>query len=331
MSDDVLKEFSGLTNDQAYVNIFSKRMMKPVPNRPAEFLGCDQRIDMLPSIQKLVATLPENAQILDVGAGAGDDVDFALKNAPKGTTINIEEPNPDLIKAYLEKLKKYPHLKVGAVYEGPLQDFYRGCKKVAALQKPQDLVLAIHMIYHLTDFMKAKIDPEIDLVDAISFLYGRLAMGGSIYIVYADLSDTKEGMADCGIAEKYFRYRYPQECYANNLVAIYAARNSLLGSNGTIEKHLVQRHPNTKPKLHSEKKKSHFFGKTIEDIAVLAMATELCPSDNQRFDLAKLKFCLDYVAKNPQHIGLEKEERDVPQKGYWRANEPQVIAIITKQ
>ena len=137
MNETVLKEFQNLTNAQAYVHIFSKRMMKPIPKHPGEFLGTDQRSDMLPYIQRLVLTLPKNAEVFDVGAGAGDVVEFALKDAPSGTRVNIEEPNRDLIKAYSEKLKHYPNLKPGIAYEGFLQDYYTGKKRALLPKQPQ--------------------------------------------------------------------------------------------------------------------------------------------------------------------------------------------------
>lgn len=86
---EVLDEFQDLTNEEAYVHVFSQRMMKPIPNRNAEYYGCDQRIDMLPFLKRLVDKLPENGQVFDVGAGSGDVVDFALQNAPKNTVINV--------------------------------------------------------------------------------------------------------------------------------------------------------------------------------------------------------------------------------------------------
>ena len=44
MFEKVLGEFTGLTNTPAYVKIFSRRMMRPVPNKIGEFFGIDQRI-----------------------------------------------------------------------------------------------------------------------------------------------------------------------------------------------------------------------------------------------------------------------------------------------
>lgn len=326
---DVLEEFRELTNEEAYVHVFSQRMMKPVPNRKAEYYGCDQRIDMLPFLKTLVDKLPENGQVFDVGAGSGDVVDFALQSAPKNTVINIEEPNSILIQNYLKTLKRYPHLRTGIAYDGIIQNYYRGKTVKQYPAKPQDLILAIHMIYHLTDFTIPQIDPEGDIIDAISFLYGLLAPGGSLFIVYADLLDYANSKAACGLAEVFFREKYPKDYFANNLVSIYKARNQLLGPDGTIEKHLKKRFPNTKPKLKSERRKTHFFGESVADIGVLCLATELCSSDKDKFNLEKLQFCLDYVSRYPESIGLEKETGNIPQKGYWRANEPQVIATLT--
>jgi hypothetical protein len=331
MFENVLEEFTGLTNALAYVKIFSRRMMKPVPNKIGEFFGTDQRVDMLPFLQKQVAAIPTNGQVFDVGAGAGDVVDYALKNVPKGTVVNIEDPNPMMVRSYLNKLKKYVNLKVGTVYEGPIQDYYQGQRLGVFPQQPQNLVLAIHMIYHLTEFTDPVIDAEIDLIEALSFLYGLLAPRGAIFIVYADLLDGPQGEATCGMGEKFFRYKYPKEPFADNLISIYKARNQLLGPNGSITKYLTQRYPETHPKLQSEWRKCHFFGESIEDIAVLALAAELCPSNQEPFDLSKLQFCLEYVLRYPERIGLQKEERNVPQKGMWRSNEPQVIATITKE
>ena len=73
-----------------------------------------------------------------------------------------------------------------------------------------------------------------------------------------------------------------------------------------------------------------FFWRIHSGYSCLALATELCSSNTHIFDLEKLKFCLDFVAKYPQSIGLQKETRNIPQKGHWMANEPHVITMIQK-
>ncbi len=319
-----LAEFKSLTNEESFARAF-QRIVEPIPGNPLEFYGSDQRIDLAPVLSKLVAKLPPNATVFDVGAGTGDVVDYALKNAPSGTTIHLEEPNPLLIKDYLQKLEKYPHLKKGSVYTGYLQDYYT--KNASPPEKPLDLILAIHMIYHLTDFTAPSIDPEKDLIDALSFLYGRLAVGGSIFIVYAS---NPEGRAIENLSEEYFRSAHPRQPYADNLNAIYMARNKLLGPKGSIAAALAERFPHTKPTLHSELRSTHFYARSIADMAVIALAGELCPSDSELFDLSKIRFCWDRLIEHPERYGLRKETRAVSQKGLWRADEPQVIAMITK-
>lgn len=325
----ILNEFATLTNEQAYVNIFAQRMMQPVPGSNSEFYGCDQRLAMLPYLQKLVSDLAEQAEIFDVGAGAGDVVDYALKDVPAGTTIHIEEPNQYLIKTYQNKLRIYG-LNQGIAYAGPLQDYYSNVPQTTPPQKPQNLILAIHMIYHLTDFTMPMVHPEKDLLNALTFLYGLLAPKGKIFIVYADLMATKNELAACSLAEKYFRSAYPNNNYADNLNAIYEARNALLGPQGSIAKLLSERFPNTPASFYAQRQQTHFFGQSIADIAVLALAGELCPNNDIQFQLEKLKFCYQYIVHHPESIGLQKEDRNVPQKGLWRANEPQVVAIISK-
>lgn len=325
--EKVRQEFSGLTNEQAYACIFSKRMMQPIPHKNGEFYGTDQRKDMVPYLHKLVSELPENGQIFDVGAGAGDVVEFALKDVKKAV-IHIEEPNPVFVKAYQQRVNLYPNLQLGVVYQGSLQDFYtKGISGIVPRQ-PQNLILAIHMIYHLTDFTSPKIDAEKDLIDALSFLYGLLAKGGSLFIVYADLLESANGEAVCTMGEKFFRKN--KQNYADNLIAIYRAREYLLAPHGSIATILAKHYPDTQPILQSVRKQSHFFGNSIADLAALALAAELCPSDRDAFDLNKLQFCFEYIQRYPERLGLHREEASVPQKGMWRANEPQVIATITK-
>ncbi|MBA3957978.1 MAG: class I SAM-dependent methyltransferase [Parachlamydiaceae bacterium] len=321
--EKVILEFRNLTNEQAYVNVFSKRMMKPVPNRQGEFFGCDQRLDMLPTVTGLVNQLPRSAQVFDVGAGAGDVVDFALKDSPYGTIVNIEEPNSILVQAYINRLKNYPNLKNGFVYEGPIQD-------QRSPKEPQNLILAIHMIYHLTDFTQKAINPKKDLIDMINYLYGLLAPGGSLLIIYADLLPSEQHEAVCSLGYHYFKRMFPNEHFADNLKAIYQARNDLLGLNGSIATHLKEKYPSTNPTLRSERKESHFFSDSIADMAVLAMATELCPSNKEPFDPAKIEFCFEYLSHNPEKVFLQIEQENVPQKGMWRGSEPQILSVIVK-
>ncbi len=328
--EQILEEFSSLNNAEAYTHIFSKRILEPILDRPNEFFGTDQRITIIPLLNDLVGKLPPNAQVFDVGAGAGEVVDFALKNAPKGTIVNIEEPNPFLIKLYLERLAKQDHLIPGISYEGYLQDYYRQENKEIFPKDPLDLIIAIHMIYHLTDFTANFIAPEQDILEAFSFLYEHLSPGGSIFIVYADLYPYQTHGAIASLATKYFQFTHDQH-YTENLLSIYAARNKLLGPNGTIGEELAKRFPRTKPQVESMYCNTHFFGRSIADLSASALAGELCTANNDPFKTEKLEFCMNHLLQNPDYFGLQKEEENVPQKGFWKASEPQVITIISKE
>lgn len=326
-NERVLQEFEGITNAEAYIKIFKERLMKPVPGRVAEFYGCNNRIDMLPHIQNLVLNLPQGGQIFDVGAGAGDVVDFALKDAAPGTTINIVEPNHHMFEEYIQKIHKYPHLRLGTPYNGRLQDYYQAIQQAERPSQPQNLILAMHMIYFLTDFMDENIHPREDLIEAFSFLYELLAPGGSIFVAYADL----EYESVASLTDKYLRTLFPNEKYADNLESIFRARNEVLGPNGTIAHELQKRFPGTKPILHSKWRMCHFFGESAADIAALGLISELNSFNEEKFDMRKLRFCLDYIMQNPDHVGLKIEDGPVPQRGLWRTNQPHITAIITKQ
>src|SRR4051812_44127583 len=104
-------------------------------------------------------------RILAVGAGLGGILEGALKGGrPAG--ISIEEPNPLLLKQYCHEVSRFPRLSLGQTYEGPIQDLYGGGTATQWLDglPPQDLILAVHMIYHLTHFAGSEgINPEQDL------------------------------------------------------------------------------------------------------------------------------------------------------------------------
>jgi len=85
----------------------------------------------------------------------------------------------------------------------------------------------------------------------------------------------------CGLGDFFFRAYYPDKPFADNLKDIYKARNHLLGLHGTITPILEKQFPKSKPGLSSERRTTHFFGDSIADIAVLALATELCPSEHK--------------------------------------------------
>lgn len=324
---NVLLEFSPLTNSQAYYHVFKKRLMKLVPGKQHEFLGCTHRADMIPYLLPLVESVPAGSEILDLGAGAGDVVNFALKYCKSKTWINIEEPNQHLIQEYINKISQFPNLELGTVHQVPIQALYD--QQNITKDIPQDLVLSMHMIYHLTDFTQPNSDPFQDLIEAVSFMYAQLAPGGTIFLAYSDLASHNDMTPICGIAVDYYENKCKNKSFAENLRKIYNARNELL-ANGQISAELNKQYPQWTAKHFSYRQPSYFFADTIADLGAAALAAELCESNENLFDIQKLEFCIEEILRNPSRIGLIQETRNIPQKGMWRANEPQVISIIIK-
>jgi len=59
------------------------------------------------------------------------------------------------------------NIKFNKIYKEPIQDLYLKNN----LPKNINLILSIHMIYHLTNFMEKNIDPEKDIINFIDFLF----------------------------------------------------------------------------------------------------------------------------------------------------------------
>src|SRR5688572_12118531 len=120
----LLEEFSGITNNEAYKLAFTKRMLRPDPYRPGEFLGTTQRKDFMAVLEPLVAELPHHAQVLDIGGGSGETtVQLALKDV-SNAILSVVEPNPVLLDQYKEHLKNSRNLQLGISHCGTLQELY---------------------------------------------------------------------------------------------------------------------------------------------------------------------------------------------------------------
>lgn len=320
------EEFRGLTNERAYVKAFNERLLRQSPGRQGLFLGTDQREYFLPYLQALVAGLPEEAHVLDCGAGAGEIVDLCLAQVPGRATIHLEEPNPRLFLQYVQRVQACERLRLGTVYNGRVQDYYHPLWGEAPQQapRPQDLVLGIHMLYHLTDVHLPCIHPEQDLLDMVSFMYGLLREGGAVFLVYADL---EQGLVGDVEAAWYARTR-PRGPELANLKKTYAARNRLLKEGGLLPE-LRRRFLRTRPTMEVRRLEGHLFSQTLPDMAALCLVGELLEADDEPFDLGVLEFAVDFLERDPRRRGLVREPQG-PRKGMWRADQPQVVTVIRK-
>lgn len=322
---ELIGEFSNVSNHEAYELAFTKRMLRPDLDHPSEYLGNTQRKDFVVPLRKLISRLSHGAQILDVGAGSGETVELAL-NALAGATINLVEPNPVLINKYHEQLKLAPNLNLGFSYCGILEDFYEGSgKSVPDLSKGQDLVLNIHVIYHLTNFRSEQIEPERDLYRAVEKMYSCLNPGGSIFLVCAD-----QLVSTSGQAGRYYFNKIGERGAAERLLRIAECRRKLL-YDGEIVKLLNDKFSDRTAAIENSTTESYWYGDTVSDIAAMCLTAEMGEIDDQPFDVEKLKIAYEFVQKHPDRINLVVEDNSVPQKGMVRANQPQIISIITRR
>jgi len=302
--------------------------MRPDPSRPGHYLGNTQREGFLkyliPIIDQICLTEPGTPfQIFDFGAGAGDIVDLALKRFPSAV-INLEEPNSILLNQYLAKVMRRPQLQLGISYSGPIQDYYESDADAPRPGLPQDLVLGVHMLYHLTHLHDADIDPDKDLIEAISTMYSFLKHDGVLFLVVAD-----QRISTSGQASRYFYQKKEQDAALENHRKIADSRFRLLFE-GQVAEHLNERFKDSKAQIQSFEDESYVYGDCKEDIVAICTTAETAEANDKPFDLEKLEIFDEFIETFPQKIGLVTETQDVPQKGMMRSNQQQIVTIVRR-
>ncbi|GES93967.1 methyltransferase domain-containing protein [Rhizophagus clarus] len=333
--EQVLKEFTNISNNQAYDLVFHRRVLAlndgiTEVTSPNDYFGVDNRAGMYPTLQKaLNDSILESSkvfQMLDVGGGSGSPLDWIfskelLKNVGKRENIiNVIEPNPNLLKVYLKTLEKYPHLKKGIVYQGYVQDYYEVRENNVKPPLPSDkvdFINAIHVVYHLTDYRQDNLDPYKDIISFITFFYSILKPGGAIYIAYRDQDQDFGGNMQKNYYEKIHEYNLYQ-----NIAKINQARDNFLNK-GQIIEYLESKDDEdgfkTKPKIETLKHKFSFYAKSLADMAVLGLCGNLLESNEKNFDKGRLNFILNEIKdaalmkvedEKERRFGLGRTERD---------------------
>ncbi|CAM2069551.1 hypothetical protein SCOR_29530 [Sulfidibacter corallicola] len=325
--DGLIEEFSGLTNNEAFLRAFTDRvlLLNPDPDFEDPFLGNTQRRDFLPHLVDMVSSLREDGptrRIFDLGAGKGEIVDLVLdERAPMGTRVSIEEPNPNLMQRYVHRIERSQRLQLGEVFPGDVQSMYH-----LDLPAEQDLVLAIHMVYHLTDWRCASADPAEDLRTMVGFSYGLLRPGGRLFLVYADQTRALAGL----VGLYFYRTRWAKDpSLARDLARIYRARNSLLADGGIVPELAIQ-YPDRPAEIEVHRLPSMFYGKTLADLAAMSLVGELIGADDEPFELDKLVAAGEFLSRHGAEVGLRRDDEPGPRQGMWCADQPQVVVIITR-
>ncbi|ORX77217.1 hypothetical protein K493DRAFT_363415 [Basidiobolus meristosporus CBS 931.73] len=308
IGSQLLTEFTGITNNEAYKRAFNDRVFQR-DERTGHVIGNDQRELFTPYLLDFVSG---KKVIVDLGAGAGELLDdihpYVLES-----TFYIEEPNRMLLNEYIERLRRYD-IQLREASSSPAQEYLKRKDK----QNFADCVLSIHMIYHLTDLTAEDVNPEADLKDFIVQLYDLLADGGGIFLVYADMEKAFAGK----VAASYFA-THGQKHHHSNLLRLYRTRNEVLQERGILPV-LQSLYPRDKITMSSVVCNSRFYGDSVDDLAAMSLVGELIESNDEPFDVRKLQHALNMLHNPQSDIKLGKRA------GMWSANEEQVVCIINK-
>ncbi|MCX4026411.1 methyltransferase domain-containing protein [Endozoicomonas sp. SM1973] len=312
-------EFGQLTNNEAYLSSFCKRVMKPSLEPLDPFIGNTQRKDFIPLLSNLIKQLPDKPHVFDVGGGNGEMVDLILKkNIPNSAYFTVVEPNSKMLQEYICRLEK-ANIRVNESFQSPVQDVYR-----KNLQKPADLIIAVHMIYHLVDWCNSNFTPDKELIEFIKFLYSQLKPRGRIFLAFADDEQGYVGQATVD----YYRKKHDQ-IIVDRLNLLYKSQNQLLAAKG-IEEYLTKEWPMHKPKLSIHKFDSKFFGETKDDLSAMALISGIIPFNEQPFDINKLFCTRQFIEENSESIGLKQELEPGERQYMWKSCQPQVVCVIEK-
>ena len=321
--NSLFQQFENITNNQAYKIAFKDLWMKQDIKHPEKFIGNSQREDFLTYLTPLVESLPLDGHVFDFGAGAGEIVDILLHKL-NSATLHIEEPNKILMEVYLKRLNKYSHLKKGHVSVQELQNLVINQEFNRELGSKIDLILGLHMIYHLDDFSKINQNIENGLSSSLSYMYNLLKVGGKIFIVYAD-----QEVSTTGLAAQYYFKQLKMEETQQQLYSIWSLRNKLL-KEGRISSILNKKFPNYKALVTSKSLPSKIFADELSELAAMCLTGELGVADNKPFNIDKLHHSLEFINKESNKIGLSFKENTVAQRPMYTANQPQVVTIIEK-
>ncbi len=301
-------EFRDYTNKQAYEAVFARRMMLREHPDSTQVLGNSQREAFLPFLHALLKQVPTAAHILDVGGGAGDIVDLALERV-EGATIHVEEPNEALLENYRQRLSAHASLKCGTLHPVPVERLPLPLSS-GGTETLCDAVLAIHMLYFVDD-----------LVDTLRALYGSLRPGGVLFVVIAD-----QLVSTTGRAGRFYYARIGDESRVHKLDECWALREELLGQAGIAS--LLD--PESPPMVEVHRTESWLFGRDPDDVVAMCLSGELLSADDEMFDLRKLESCRAFLDEHGDTVQFGVEDRPIPQKGWHRAVQPQIVTVIRR-
>ena len=312
--DLVRNEFEGLDAHRQYRNAFA-RLLKPDPLGRVLMLGTDQRDLFVPELRRVIeACVPAGGHIFDFGAGDGQTFALVADSVPKGTSVSIEEPNPDYLADYSAFLKTQQHLRLGVAMgvEFEAMDSTSACSgELLPHDASVDLALALHMIYFVND-----------LLASVTRMVRFLKPGGALFLVVTD-----ETVGYTGLALKSFIERGGDTGDNVRHLSVITERGSLLGNpaegGGAIVERL--RAAETPAEMEVRRQASRLYGHNLADLIALSTIAVLSGVE----DLAKFEAAAALLRDNPEAVDLRIED-DGPRKGMWSVMQPQWVSVLRR-
>lgn len=309
------QEFHKMSNKEMYTFVFSNYILNPSGDHKDPYIGNTQRKDYLPFLENILYSLPKFGQVLDVGGGDGSLLCNLIKKSNKECQLTYLEPDHTLFKCYQNTAKKL-NISNAVGMNAPVQRLYEH-----PLPVPANLILASHMIYHLSEENSSLNQSIDDIVQFVSILYSQLNDNGKLVVIYTDCELSYTGRLSLNYYQNSSKY--------DEFKGLYRIRNQLLFQK-RILKYLHEMFPQQHASMQTYCLNSKFYGDTLDVITLMGLMSDVFPYNDNPVDLSLLEFSWNYLNSNPEQIGLCKEKQPGLRQGMWKVNQPQVVCIISK-
>jgi hypothetical protein len=244
--------------------------------------------------------------------------------------MSVNEPNSIMLDAYLQRVRNAQGFQLEATFKGVLQDLYARTNDGGQGFQPgtQDLVMSLHMIYHLTNFgSPVNFKPLEDLEKAAVYKASLLKPGGVAFIVYANLQD-----GSTGAAVLHYLRTVGRDNDADRIEQIYGSRKTLFVDGG-IEPLLRHHLREATFSVDTQLQETHIYGRTYYELAACCGAAEQIPATDDPFDVRMFETNFEFLRARGEEAPMKitRETEDPNRRGMLRMRQPQVVVQIKRE
>lgn len=318
----VCNEFRGLDPHQQYRNSFA-RVLKIDPLGRVTMMGTDQRDLFIPSLRAAIEAcvpargvsaggVPAGGHIFDFGAGDGQTFARVADRVPEGTTVSLEEPNPDYVADYVAFLERQPHLKPGVAHTVGLDELVSGVRQ-GTLELPEnvDLALGMHMLYFTADLL-GSLEVILRLVKPGGMFFGVVtdesaSFTGCVHRTFAEAEGAPDadGLRLLDIDERR-RFLAPETEGGGGLVAALADRGIVV-------------------EVHSVRQPSRMYGHSLVDLLAISNIGGLVTVEGS----SKFEAAATVLRDRGDEVDL-RIETEGPRMGMWSVSQPQWVTTVRR-